>query len=98
MERGYNNFGSRENSLDRRQHRRSRYNGRRGSDYQSSRENSAERFSWSRNDSLNNLRDEEGSKSWRNVEDGSSKKIAELTNDFKNSVDLKVGILTDFHC
>lgn len=90
MERGFA-YGSRENSLDRRQPRRSRYNGRRGSDYQSSRENSTERFaggSWSRNDSLNNLREDDG-QSWRRInEDGSSKKIAELTNEFKNSVEL----------
>lgn len=91
-ERGYA-YGSRESSLDRRQHRRSRYNGRRGSDYQSSRENSAERFgsNWSRNDSLNNLRDEESS-SWRRLNEGSSstdQKIAELTKEFKDSVDLR---------
>lgn len=81
--------------MDRRQPRRNRYNGRRGSDYQSSRENSSERFassSWSRNDSLTNLRDD--SQSWRNAEEAlemSSKtdqKIAELTKEFKNSVEL----------
>lgn len=85
-ERGYG-FGSRENSLDRRHNRRSRYNGRRGSDYQSSRENSAERFgnSWSRNDSLNNLREDDG-QSWRKNE--TDQKIAELTKEFKNSVEL----------
>ena len=81
-------YGSRENSLDRRQPRKSRYNGRRGSDYQSSRENSTERYSWSRNNSLNNLREDDGGKNWRHAEDGNSRKIAELTNDFKNSVDL----------
>lgn len=89
MERGFA-YGSRENSLDRRQPRRSRFNGRRGSDYQSSRENSAERFggSWSRNDSLSNLK-EDDQESWRKIsEDGSSKMIAELTNEFKNSVEL----------
>lgn len=94
IERGYA-YGSRENSLDRRQPRRNRYNGRRGSDYQSSRENSAERFgnNWSRNDSLNNLREDDGP-SWRRADEGigmSSKtdqKIAELTKEFKNSVEL----------
>lgn len=91
-ERGFA-YGSRENSLDRRQHRRSRYNGRRGSDYQSSRENSAERFgsNWSRNDSLNNLREDDAS-SWRRLNENSSstdQKIAELTKEFKNSVDLR---------
>lgn len=85
-ERGYA-YGSRENSLDRRHNRRSRYNGRRGSDYQSSRENSAERFgnSWSRNDSLNNLREDDG-QSWRKNE--ADQKIAEMTKEFKNSVEL----------
>lgn len=95
MERGFAAYGSRENSLDRRQHRRNRYNGRRGSEYSSSRENSAERFSanWSRNNSLNNLR-EDDCQSWRRV-DGieistkTDQKIAELTKEFKNSVDLK---------
>lgn len=97
MERGYA-YGSRENSLDRRQPRRSRFNGRRGSDYQSSRENSSERFgnnSWSRNDSLNNLREDEGP-SWRR-DDGvtmsskTDRQIAELTKEFKNSVELNKG-------
>ena len=96
MERNYV-FGSRENSLDRRQHRRSRYNGRRGSDYQSSRENSSERFgnSWSRHDSLNNLKEDDGSSWRRDDEIGMSSKtdrqIAELTNEFKNSVELNKG-------
>lgn len=100
-ERGFA-FGSRENSLDRRQPLRNRYNGRRGSDYQSSRENSMERFgNWSRNDSLNNLRDDDGASSWRRTEDGlamSSKtdqKIAELTMEFKNSVELKPSVLSN---
>lgn len=93
-ERGFT-YGSRENSLDRRQHRRSRYNGRRGSDYQSSRENSAERFgnSWSRNDSLTNLKEDDANM-WRRANEGLSmssktdQKIAELTKEFKNSVEL----------
>lgn len=97
-ERGFA-YGSRENSLDRRQMRRSRYNGRRGSDYQSSRENSTERFgnSWSRNDSLNNLKDDDP-QSWRHNEGLSSKtdqKIAELTKEFKNSVELNQRTLFD---
>lgn len=81
-------FGSRENSLDRRHHHRSRYNGRRGSDYQSSRENSSERYggNWSRNDSANNIREDENM-SWRR-NDSTDQKIAALTKDFKNSVEL----------
>lgn len=92
-ERGFA-YGSRENSLERRQHRRNRYNGRRGSEYTSSRENSTERFgaNWSRNNSLNNLREDDG-QSWRREDGGTSsntdQKIAELTKEFKNSVDLK---------
>ena len=98
-ERGFGGYGSRENSLDRRQ-RRSRYNNRRGSEYQSSRENSMERFgggSWSRNESLNDLRDDD-QQNWRRhqaglnmnskTEEAARQKIAELTKDFKNSVDL----------
>lgn len=95
-ERGHA-YASRENSLDRRHHRRNRYNGRRGSDYHSSRENSTERFAnnWPRNDSLTNLQ-EDDSQSWRNVEESMSsissvktdQKIAELTKEFKNSVEL----------
>jgi hypothetical protein len=82
-------FGSRENSLDRHHHHKSRYNGRRGSDYQSSRENSVERYcgNWSRNDSSNNLREEE-SMSWRRNDSSTDQKIAALTKDFKNSVEL----------
>jgi Telomerase activating protein Est1/Est1 DNA/RNA binding domain len=93
-ERGFAAYGSRENSLDRRQHRRNRYNGRRGSEYSSSRENSTERFgvNWSRNNSLNNLR--EDCQSWRRVDEietsnNTDQKIAELTKEFKNCVDLK---------
>lgn len=99
-ERGYT-YGSRENSLDRRQMRRSRYNGRRGSDYQSSRENSTERFgnNWSRNDSLNNLKDDD-TQSWRhneslNMSSKTDQKIAELTKEFKNSVELNQRTLFD---
>lgn len=89
MERSGYGFGSRENSLDRRHHHRSRYNGRRGSDYQSSRENSTERYgvgNWPRNDSANNIREDE-SMSWRR-NDSTDQKIAALTKDFKNSVEL----------
>ncbi|CRK96809.1 CLUMA_CG010028, isoform B [Clunio marinus] len=99
MERGYG-YGSRENSLDRRQPRRNRYNGRRGSDYQSSRENSTERYgnnNWQRNDSLGNLRESEN-QSWRgnddllshrlNMSSKTDQKIAELTKEFANSVEL----------
>lgn len=96
MERGYA-YGSRENSLDRRQPRRNRYNGRRGSDYQSSRENSSERFgnSWSRNDSLTNLREDDGP-SWRrddsvSMSSRTDRQIAELTKEFKDSVELNKG-------
>lgn len=95
-ERGYG-YGSRENSLDRRHNRRSRYNGRKGSDYQSSRENSSERFgnTWSRHDSLNNLREDDGP-SWRRDEgvgmsSRTDRQIAELTKEFKNSVELNKG-------
>lgn len=99
-ERGFG-YGSRENSLDRRHNRRSRYNGRRGSDYQSSRENSAERFgnSWSRNDSVNNLREDDEQQSWRRHDEAvtmSSKtdqKIAELTKEFTNALELKASVL-----
>lgn len=91
MERsgGYG-FESRENSLDRRHHR-SRYNGRRGSDYQSSRENSMERYgggggNWSRNDSSNDIKEED--MSWRRTDESTHKQIAALTKEFKNSVEL----------
>lgn len=96
LERGGFVYGSRENSVDRRQ-RRSRYNGRRGSDYQSSRDNSMERFgnNWSRNDSLNNLK-EIDRPSWRreegaNLSSNTDQQIAELTKEFKNSVELNKG-------
>lgn len=102
MERSFNAYGSRENSLDRRHRRNSRFNSgsRRGSDYQSSRENSTERYgNWSRNESPNNLKDRDG-QSWRRVDEipgnssNTDQKIAELTKQFENSVDLnKAGVL-----
>lgn len=102
MERSFNAYGSRENSLDRRHRRNSRFNSgsRRGSDYQSSRENSTERYgNWSRNESPNNLKDRDG-RSWRRVDEipgnssNTDQKIAELTKQFENSVDLnKAGVL-----
>jgi len=92
MERSYGyEMGSRDSSLDRRQMRRSRFNGRRGSDYQSSRENSTERFgaNWTsknHNDSLTNLQD---AGSWRRGDEATSsntEEIAKLTKQFENSV------------
>lgn len=106
MERSFKAYESRENSLDRRHRNNSRFNNgsRRGSDYQSSRENSTERHgNWSRNESPNNLRDRDG-RSWRR-EDGipgnssnTDQEIAELTKQFENFVDLnKAGVLVLNH-
>lgn len=94
MERSYG-YNSRDNSLDRRQNRGRRYQNRRGSDnYHSSRENSTERFgsNWSRQGSSNNLQDD--NLSWRRNDDvpqmssKTDQKIAELTKQFENSVEL----------
>lgn len=88
MERsGAYGFGSRENSLDRRQHHRSRYNGRRGSDYQSSRENSSERYAGG-NWAANSAGKDDDSMSWRRNNESTDQKIAALTKEFKNSVEL----------
>jgi protein SMG6 len=87
---GFNN--SRESSLDRRHHRARRFQNRRGSDnYHSSRENSTERFNsnWS---AVNNAQDE--ALSWRRGDEltamgtRTDQKIAELTKQFENSVEL----------
>lgn len=90
MERSYGGYNSRENSLDRRYNRGRRYQNRRGSDnYNSSRENSSERFAnnWT---PVNNVQDE--ARSWRRGEiemsRGTDQKIAELTKQFENSVEL----------
>ncbi|CAO1399696.1 unnamed protein product [Diamesa serratosioi] len=102
MERSFKAHDSRENSLDRRHRRNSRFNGgsRRGSDYQSSRENSTERYgNWSRNESPINSRDRDG-RSWRREDEipvnnsNTGQEIAELTKQFVNCVDLnKAGVL-----
>ncbi len=83
MERGWN---SRENSLDRRNKRPNHFNNR-NRDYSSSRENSMERYG--------NFRD--GGASWRSGGESNAanvQKIAELTKQFENAVDLnKSGVL-----
>lgn len=91
MERSYGGFNnnSRENSLDRRYNRGHRYQNRRGSDnYHSSRENSSERFG--NNWQQANAQDD--GLSWRRGEiemsRGTDQKIAELTKQFENSVEL----------
>lgn len=95
MERGFTNYSSsRDNSLDRRHRRPNRYSNshtnnrdnnrnRKSSDYSSSRENSTERYgNWNRNDNMS---------SWRSADSSSVQKIAELTKQFENSVELNKG-------
>lgn len=101
IERGFPSMRSREKSSDRLNSKRNCYNGKREREYQSSRENSSERYvNWPKKDFIVNMgKDEETS--WRrndgiHTSTNGDRKIAELTEEFKNSIELhEEGVLNN---